>query len=993
MSSHSTGTESSNTNNEPSVSYRINSHVGVEFISTTTTTTQGPVDNHDNNQAGGGSDTTTNNNNNDNNPLTQVMQQIQPLDYAANGLQSISITNFTGRIVFHRMGVDVPDCPSISIYSESSISNSGGAHSEYSESHTGGSRAGSRAGSFVVEPTVAVVATTGVSRRDDDDESESKQHRPQLPETTPITSKGGGSGAGVLASIVQSLAHQGGGGGTTATVTPTNDNDDDDNNDHHNGGDWDDSAGGLSLNAALSVPSSYVPPPAPRSLGPPRSMAPSPLRVKTGNNDREDSINRQLPFRPPPEQPGAVTATKGHDDHSIVSSSQPTARTPSNAEASLNRLHKVLTANSKISRTIPDGLRTKRLEQRAVAQPSVARTTTTTTTETTLAASNTATTTPSLYLHFLCAQPTVTLDELHNGLNQSTNAIRTKDASGRLPLHILGDNETLITSDKGRNVATLFAGHLMNEYPHATTTADDDGFIPFARLIADWIDWANDQVKAKEEEQQQGEGEIEDLGDEGGGGGNNKNKNELDDNLDFYPGRPSSLFGSRKSTSAGAMTQHWHIGSYYKKIFPRVEVWEEVEWCFSMLSAELDLLGRNSTVPMFQRLRMNKPATEGALRHSATTYHLPSNDRKALVDALMVSMPNLLRTVLLIDDDGMDTRERILEMAICRRLLLCPQAVDQWLIDMINHGGIPARRAVDYLCLVSKTSVEDYTGGFGTIHSGDLDAFNEDRQKVFEAIGALKGTIASLVTLQNRETDRAAATAVIWHTMSQKLSRPFVLGLVLIDLLLHITLMVSFRSMVRPDSTLSAMEVDQELVVYLISVHYLLRKACEAWVLLTVSPTVLRAYFSNMWTMFDTIAIVFTVWATIWYDHSPDGTYNTGLNTLVVGLLWVKVLGFLKVVNKDMSTFIMALSQILYDIRFFMVVLVVCVIMFGDMFYIAVSTEEDTEFCSREQDSGTIEDFCDSSWSSYLRVYVSSALRCLYREGTDDPLVRSSMLQ
>ena len=38
-----------------------------------------------------------------------------------------------------------------------------------------------------------------------------------------------------------------------------------------------------------------------------------------------------------------------------------------------------------------------------------------------------------------------------------------------------------------------------------------------------------------------------------------------------------------------------------------------------------------------------------------------------------------------------------------------------------------------------------------------------------------------------------------------------------------------------------------------------------------------------------------------------------------------------QVVNKDMSTFILALLEILQDIKYFLVVLVVVIFMFGDM--------------------------------------------------------------
>lgn len=55
------------------------------------------------------------------------------------------------------------------------------------------------------------------------------------------------------------------------------------------------------------------------------------------------------------------------------------------------------------------------------------------------------------------------------------------------------------------------------------------------------------------------------------------------------------------------------------------------------------------------------------------------------------------------------------------------------------------------------------------------------------------------------------------------------------------------------------------------------------------------------------MAIILTLTAIIWNEANP-GQYRNGLNAFVVGLLWLKVLAFLKIVNKQMSTFIYAVS-------------------------------------------------------------------------------------
>lgn len=104
----------------------------------------------------------------------------------------------------------------------------------------------------------------------------------------------------------------------------------------------------------------------------------------------------------------------------------------------------------------------------------------------------------------------------------------------------------------------------------------------------------------------------------------------------------------------------------------------------------------------------------------------------------------------------------------------------------------------------------------------------------------------------------------------------------------------------------------------------------------------------------------------------------------------------LKVIHRDMSTFILSLFEILYDIRYFLFVLCVFILMFGDMLHLAgtcccfycnpvllfirshavypsVVNKDDGEFCLRDDLEDPTNDFCDSMMMErYLRVYVSS---------------------
>ncbi|KAL7561536.1 hypothetical protein ACA910_022690 [Epithemia clementina (nom. ined.)] len=183
--------------------------------------------------------------------------------------------------------------------------------------------------------------------------------------------------------------------------------------------------------------------------------------------------------------------------------------------------------------------------------------------------------------------------------------------------------------------------------------------------------------------------------------------------------------------------------------------------------------------------------------------------------------------------------------------------------------------------------------------------------------------------------------------------------------------MLAFRNEagLKPATSISSDGIIASSVnIFVICSHYLVRILCELGALWTVCRSAFWSTFWNMWTLFDLFAMVLTIVTVV--QNQLNTKFLNGLNAFVVGLLWIKVLAFLKVVNKEMATFVLALTQILADIRLFMIVLFVCVCMFGDMFHVAVWGEDDGNYCkSATYETDTMEDFCSSSWESYLRTY------------------------
>jgi hypothetical protein len=548
---------------------------------------------------------------------------------------------------------------------------------------------------------------------------------------------------------------------------------------------------------------------------------------------------------------------------------------------------------------------------------------------------------PPTKLHQACADGLISFSELVQIFLAEPQAIRIKDAHGRLPIHVLGDNDQLLATARGRQVATSFAHKLMYEYPASVGTCNEDGYIPFMNIIQNWLVWiyeTHDKVRKNIKArrlQQVGLKQVLSLG------GRIGSKSDEDDDI-VTPTEQESLSAplnnnthSAAATSTSNSVEKSLLMEKSSRAFPlRVDLWDEVEWCFQMLSTIMDEFGGACKILPPPNPRQHLILSKCSSREKTTI-----DKRQELVKHVIAAFPTLLRTVLLLGNSV--TRKRILRLSLFRRMLLCPESVGSWLMRLLRRGGVPSRRAVDYFELVSETKVSDLTGGYRATTAQDLQDFQAAKIQVFVAIEDLQGVVSSLVILETRGRERAAATSAVGHVLNSKLSRPFALSLSCIDLVLHIALLLAFRH-VAGESIERGQGDDAEhgssptRHVLLITSHYVMRIGCEIYALFTVSPRVLHVYvtdvwkvslsgsedgqdfcctsnssclflircWSNSWTissvpssiatampkLFDLIAIVLTIAATIEQDRN-GGQYLSGVNALVVGLLWFKILG------------------------------------------------------------------------------------------------------
>jgi hypothetical protein len=137
------------------------------------------------------------------------------------------------------------------------------------------------------------------------------------------------------------------------------------------------------------------------------------------------------------------------------------------------------------------------------------------------------------------------------------------------------------------------------------------------------------------------------------------------------------------------------------------------------------------------------------------------------------------------------------------------------------------------------------------------------------------------------------------------------------------------------------------------------------------------------WTIVDIVSVIMILTSLI-IDIKLEGTTSAyfTFQAFTIGILWIKVLGFLQLLNRKLAAYILAVFEMIKEVWQFSLVLLVMVFGFGDMFftiytiyreeggYDSVCPNFGDESLSTRVESQIESPFCSSSrYPGYLGVY------------------------
>jgi len=322
----------------------------------------------------------------------------------------------------------------------------------------------------------------------------------------------------------------------------------------------------------------------------------------------------------------------------------------------------------------------------------------------------------------------------------------------------------------------------------------------------------------------------------------------------------------------------------------------------------------------------------------------------------IASIPNLLEVVFSINND-LDL-EFVLSTKIIKRVLIDKRSVGPWLTNMLQSPQRHiSQRAILYLQRVSNLCTGSQQGnsnnGKDQSHSEQIDY-----EDLIDEVSRLNDFIPSLLALGDNVIEEVSTTLIVQKVMDRMIARPFVATVVFFDAIFLFLTVVGFRAAVN--GMIMGDDLDTVLVwIYVANtgIFYFIIGEIGKFVSLFLLSKHSRNYILSFWNLADFLAILFAAISSItmrWQFTIGDETgiedndALRGLLAVTTGFLYLRVLNFLKAINMQLATFVLAILQITKDIFWFCIIVLTLVIAFSQMFFTLLAPPS----CSTKELSG-----------------------------------------
>ena len=253
-----------------------------------------------------------------------------------------------------------------------------------------------------------------------------------------------------------------------------------------------------------------------------------------------------------------------------------------------------------------------------------------------------------------------------------------------------------------------------------------------------------------------------------------------------------------------------------------------------------------------------------------------------------------------------------------------------------NRNDTLSKRAVDYMEFVSNTTLDDYMlatvsketsrpGRGGESEAELREGFLEARRVLFDRVATFQHLEALLLTLPEDEMERAASTDLVRWSLYKALKKPFAALMNTCDMAFHTMILIILRFWLLFDVRFDqgrdtpSQYVSLCSLVALMSLGYFtFRWIGDVVGLARIRPDLALRWTLSLQTIVHVLLVVLVFISTAGSrlaqnnairDNISWDTYSS-VAALSLGMVWLKVVLFLQVINRKMAAYILVLIQV-----------------------------------------------------------------------------------
>jgi hypothetical protein len=347
-----------------------------------------------------------------------------------------------------------------------------------------------------------------------------------------------------------------------------------------------------------------------------------------------------------------------------------------------------------------------------------------------------------------------------------------------------------------------------------------------------------------------------------------------------------------------------------------VRISTQALYSVKMLSALLDELINTMDAAQMLSSRSSRSGRRSQ-KHSARDIFRTTayKDMSAAIVQTVASVPDFVKLVLFIDDE--EQRGELLSTTLMKHVLLSRYSVGPWLTGMLqSHDKRASGLALEYLHLISAISLND--DGSEQDHIMRRQKNDHEvklRSEFYQQASLIEDFVPSLLSLGDEKVEEAATTDVVQQVLDRIISRPFAVTVVFCDAIFLALLIFGYRGAVNglvlgasASTVLACIQVSNTGIFYfmvreigkIISLSMVTRKA--------------RTYFVSFWNLVDLSTVALVLASTLAIRSKMGGL--RGLCAVTTGFMWLRVLSYLKGINMQLATFVLAILQVRSVLQF-----------------------------------------------------------------------------